>query len=104
LAFSGSEPPSMMEVDRLVHEPARFMIMSYLCVVEKADFLFLRKQVGLTRGNLSSHMTKLEEAGYIKVKKTFKGRKPNTMLSITKKGRKAYNAYTKQMKRVFVEL
>jgi DNA-binding MarR family transcriptional regulator len=104
LAFSGSEPPSMMDVDRLVHEPARFMILSYLYVLNRADFLFMMNQIGLTRGNLSSHMTKLEDAGYIKVKKTFKKKKPNTMLSITKKGKKAYDRYTEQMKRVFVEM
>jgi len=101
MVFSGNEPPTMMNVDRVVHEPARFMILSYLCVVERADFQFLMNQIGLTRGNLSSHMTKLEDAGYIKVKKTFKKKKPNTMLSVTTKGRKAYDGYTKQMKRIF---
>jgi DNA-binding MarR family transcriptional regulator len=98
-----NELPSMMSVDRIIHEPARFMILSYLCVVYKADFLFVMNYIGLTRGNLSSHMTKLEEAGYISVKKSFKGKKPNTMLSITKKGRKAYEKYTEDMKEIFNE-
>jgi len=98
---SEDEIPSMMEVDRLIHEPARFMILSYLSVVYKADFLFIMNYIGLTRGNLSSHMTKLEDAGYIKVNKSFKGKRPNTLLSITRKGKKAYEEYTKIMKRIF---
>lgn len=103
--FSGKEETnSMMEVDRVIHEPARFMILSYLSVVYKADFLFTMNYLGLTRGNLSSHMTKLEDAGYIKVNKSFKGKRPNTMLSITAKGKKAYNEYTVIMKRIFSDL
>lgn len=96
-------PPSMMDVDRLVHEPARFMILSYLCVVRSADFLFIMNQLDLTRGNLSSHMTKLEDAGYIKVHKKFKGKKPHTTLSITSKGKRAFDNYFEQMSEIFSE-
>ena len=58
-------------IDKLIHEPARLLIMSNLAVVESADFLFLLGQTGLTFGNLSSHMSRLEEAGYLKVEKKF---------------------------------
>jgi DNA-binding transcriptional ArsR family regulator len=64
------------EIDRLIHEPARLMIMAYLYVVESADFIFLMHHTGLTHGNLSSHMSKLEAAGYIEIVKEFVDRKP----------------------------
>ena len=54
-------------IDKIIHEPARLMLMAYLYVIESADFLFLERQTGLTRGNLSSHMAKLEDAGYVDV-------------------------------------
>ena len=65
------EFPSIPKVDKIVHEPARFTIMAHLFVVESADFLFLQRQTGLTWGNLSSHISKLEAAGYVEVKKEF---------------------------------
>lgn len=75
--------------------------MSNLYVVESADFLFLMRQTGLSFGNLSSHMSRLEAAGYVSVKKGFKGKKPHTMISLTAKGRNAFDLYRKQMKDVF---
>lgn len=95
---------SLAEIDRLVHEPARLMLMALLYVVESADFIFLMNQTGLTWGNLSAHMTKLEEAGYIEVEKTFKGRRPNTMLRLTDAGREAFRGYRQKMKQVLDEL
>ena len=89
------------EVDRLIHEPARLKLVSLLYVLESADFTFLMSQTGTTWGNLSSHMTKLEEAGYLEVEKTFKGRRPNTMLKLTDKGRQAFQTYRKQMIQFF---
>ncbi len=74
-------------IDRVIHEPARLMIMAYLYVVDSADFLFLMRQTGLTFGNLSSHMAKLEGAGYIEVVKDYVERRPHTMLRMTPKGR-----------------
>jgi DNA-binding transcriptional ArsR family regulator len=67
-------------IDKLIHEPARLNIMTHLYVVESADFLFMMRQTGLTFGNLSAHMSKLEEAGYIDIIKEFVGKKPHTML------------------------
>jgi len=104
-ASAGAEAiQKMPDVDRLIHEPARFQIMAYLYVVESADFLFLMRQTGMTKGNLSSHMRKLEDAGYIEVVKDFVGRKPHTMLRLTKKGRAAFRDYSQGMKKVFEEL
>jgi DNA-binding MarR family transcriptional regulator len=78
--------------------------MANLYVVESADFLFIMRQTGLSFGNLSSHMSKLEKAGYVRVVKEFKGRKPHTMLKLTERGRKAFDEYRKQMKQVFEDL
>jgi len=95
-------PPSPLdEVDRLIHEPARLKIIALLYVLESADFTFLMSQTGMTWGNLSSHMTKLEESGYLGVEKTFKGKRPNTMLKLTDKGRQAFQTYRKQMTQFF---
>jgi len=92
------------KIDKLIHEPARLQIMAHLYVVESADFLFIMNQTGLTFGNLSSHMSKLEAAGYVKVVKGFVGKKPHTMLKLTEKGRKAFDGYRKSMKQVFEQL
>ena len=69
--MSSEDDSSPIEIDKLIHEPARLQIMTQLYVVEEADFLFLMRKTGLTWGNLSSHMSKLETAGYIEVKKEF---------------------------------
>ena len=92
------------EIDRIIHEPARFMIMAYLYVVDSADFLFLMRQTELTRGNLSSHLSKLESAGYVQIKKEFVEKIPRTLLSLTKVGRKAFRAYRQNMKQILGEL
>ena len=99
-----SDQQHLVNIDRLVHEPARLMILAHLYVVESADFLFLMHQTGLTFGNLSSHMSKLEAAGYIEIKKEFKGKKPNTVLQITKTGRKALEDYQVGMRKLLNNL
>jgi len=91
-------------IDRLVHEPARLLMMSVLYVVDNADFTFIMNQTGMTWGNLSAHMSKLEEAGYLKVEKTFKGRRPYTLLSLTKEGREAFRTYRKTMQQLMDDL
>jgi len=88
------------EVDRLIHEPARLMILSILAVSEKADFLFLLNETGLTKGNLSSHLGKLEAAGYIQIEKTFRGKVPQTLVSLRETGRTAFEDYRKQLKSI----
>jgi len=94
----------LADIDRIIHEPARLLIMAYLYVVESADFLFLERQSGLTRGNLSSHLSKLEDAGYVEIKKEFVEKIPRTLLSLTKSGRQAFNTYRNNMKHVLDEL
>ena len=94
----------LTDIDRIVHEPARLLILAYLYVVESADFLFLMRQTGLTKGNLSSHMSKLEAAGYVEVVKEFVEKIPRTMLRLTKEGRRAFNDYRQSMKQVLDDL
>jgi DNA-binding transcriptional ArsR family regulator len=92
------------EIDKIIHEPARLNIMANLYVIDSADFLFMMRRTGLTFGNLSAHMSKLEGAGYIEIIKEFIGKKPHTMLKITEEGKKAFDKYTKKMKNFFNEI
>jgi DNA-binding MarR family transcriptional regulator len=89
---------SLTELDRLIHEPARLLIVTILSTVASADFLFLQRETGLTKGNLSAHLSKLEEAGYVKIEKTFKGKLPMTVCRLTPAGQKALSQYRRQMK------
>lgn len=89
------------DIDRTIHEPARLMILALLYVVESADFLFLMRQTGLTGGNLSSHLSKLEAAGYVAIEKEFVDKKPHTMLRLTDKGRAAFRQYRQSMQQIF---
>jgi len=90
--------PTWSALDRLLHEPARLAIVSILAVVDKADFLYLQRETGLTKGNLSAHLSKLENAGYIQIEKTFKGKMPLTLVSLTAQGRTALESYLDHMK------
>jgi DNA-binding transcriptional ArsR family regulator len=87
----------LASIDRLIHEPARLMIVTVLYAVAEADFLYLQNECGLTQGNLSSHLTKLEEANYVAVEKKFKGKYPLTVCNLTSKGRKALREYARIM-------
>lgn len=80
-------------VERLVHEPGRLLVLACLSVVSRADFLFVMRQTGLSQGNLSSHLARLEAAGYVTVEKTFVGKTPRTVLELTERGREALRAY-----------
>ena len=88
---------SVTELDRLIHEPARLLIVTILSAAASADFLFLQRETGLTRGNLSAHLSKLEEAGYVKIEKTFKGKLPLTVCKLTAAGQKALKQYRQQL-------
>ena len=92
------------EIDKLIHEPARLAIMAQLYVVQSADFLFLLPQTKLTTGNLSRHISKLEKAGYVNVKKEFVGKKPHTILQLTEEGRTVFRKYVENMKHIMDEL
>jgi DNA-binding MarR family transcriptional regulator len=94
----------LAQIDRVIHEPARLLILAYLSVVESADFLFLMNQTNLTRGNLSSHLSKLESAGYVEIKKEFVDKIPRTLLALTEKGRNAFHEYCRNMKKVIDSL
>lgn len=91
-------------IDRTIHAPARLMILALLSVVDSADFTFLLNQTGLTRGNLSSHLQKLEEVGYIAVHKEFVERIPRTLIRLTADGREALQAYREDMRQVVEKL
>jgi len=91
------------DLDRLVHEPARLAILVQLAFVEEADFLYLMRQTGLTKGNLSSHLTKLEAAGYVSSAKGFVGRVPRTRLALTPHGRAAYTRYRERLARLLAD-
>jgi DNA-binding transcriptional ArsR family regulator len=93
-----------IEIDRTIHEPARLLITAHLYVVESADYVFLMQNTGLTWGNLSSHLSKLEDAGYVEITKEFVERKPHTMVKLTDEGRTAFDAYRRQMKALFDDL
>lgn len=85
----------LVTLDRVIHEPARLMIMTVLYAVSEADFLYLQNECGLTQGNLSSHLARLEEERYVLVEKTFKGKYPLTLCSLTQQGRKAFEEYAR---------
>ncbi|TFG20431.1 MAG: ArsR family transcriptional regulator [Promethearchaeota archaeon] len=80
-------------IDKLIHEPARLLLMSYLYFVEKMDFIYLKAETGLSWGNLSSHLSKLESAGYVTIEKTIVLKKTHSMARLTKEGRKAFEQY-----------
>ena len=87
----------LAHLDRLVHEPARLMIMMILQGAGEADFLYLQHECGLTQGNLSSHLSKLEEADYVRIKKKFKGKRPLTLCRLTSKGESALSGYSRRL-------
>jgi DNA-binding transcriptional ArsR family regulator len=87
----------MTDLDRVIHEPARLLLVALLAGVKEADFLWLQRESGLTKGNLSSHLARLEEAGYVDVQKMFKGKIPLTILRLTRAGKSAFEAYRKRM-------
>jgi len=90
---------SMINVDRIIHEPARLIIVAILYAVESADFIYLLRETGLTKGNLSSHLSRLEDAGYVDIEKTFHGKIPRTICRLTDSGRTAFDDYRERLKR-----
>lgn len=92
------------DIDPLIHAPTRLKILAYLSVVESADFTFLMRQTGLTRGNLSVNLRKLEEAGYVSITKEFVDRVPRTLIRLTSEGRLAIRSYRENMQNVLNDL
>ena len=91
-------------IDPVIHVPARLSIVIQLYVVEAMDATFLVNRTGLTWGNLSTHLSKLEESGYVEVEKEFRGKKPCTMISLTEKGREAFRRYRATMQKTLGDL
>ena len=94
----------LADIDQVIHAPARLMVLTYLYVVENADYIFLKNLTGLTWGNLATHLGKLEESGYIDIQKEFKGKKPHTIIHLTERGRTAFQAYKQSMQQVLDDL
>ena len=92
-----SEIDPMSSLNSLIHAPARLKVMTQLYVLDAADATFLVNRTGLTWGNLSTHVAKLEAGGYVKLEKGFRGKKPRTMISLTKKGREGFRQYRASM-------
>ena len=91
-------------IDRVIHEPARLSILAVLRAFESTDFTFLLKQTELSRGNLSSHLSKLETAGYVDISKEFVEKVPRTLVRLTDAGREALTAYRAEMDRILASL
>lgn len=96
-----SSHQNLSGLDRVIHEPARLTLVALLSSVESADFLFLLKESGLTKGNLSVHLSRLEEAGYVLTEKTFRGKIPHTEYRLTSKGKSAFDQYRKNLGSIF---
>ena len=94
----------LANIDRIIHAPARLMMMTYLYEVESVDFIFLMRLTGLTWGNLSSHLSTLEEAGYVNIEKRFVQKKSHTMVNLTEKGRQAFRDYKQLLLQVLTDL
>lgn len=96
----GDDLGAVMQLDRLVHEPARLLILAMLAAADEVEFRYIEKLSGLSKGNLSSHMSKLEAAGLIEVLKSFRGKRPLTTLRITPAGRVALDRYRRHLAEV----
>ena len=89
---------NLADLDRIIHEPGRLMIAALLFAVEEADFLYLLNETSMSKGNLSSHLAKLEEAGYVEITKTYRGKIPQTICRLSASGRSAFEKYRKALK------
>jgi DNA-binding transcriptional ArsR family regulator len=94
------EPDGELVLDRLIHEPGRLAILTVLSSVKDADFVFLQRATGLTKGNLSSHLSKLEEAGLVVIEKRFVRKKPNTNVALTALGKQRITHHWEQLDRL----
>ncbi len=88
----------LAQIDRVIHEPARLMIVALLSAVAEADFQYLHQTTGLTKGNLSVHLSRLEGAGYVEIEKSFRGKYPLTVCRLTKEGKEIFDTYRRVIK------
>jgi DNA-binding transcriptional ArsR family regulator len=89
---------AISRLDRTIHEPGRLMIVALLSAVKECDFLYLLRETEMNKGNLSSHLARLEEAGYVEIEKTYRGKVPQTLLRRTRAGRTAFDQYRQRLK------
>ena len=89
---------TIADLDRVIHEPGRLMIVALLFAVDRADFLYLQHETAMNKGTLSSHLSRLEEVGYVAVTKTYRGKVPQTLLCLTGAGRKAFEQYRRNLR------
>ena len=94
----------LADIDQVIHAPARLMMLTYLYVVESVDYVFLMRLTGLTWGNLSTHLAKLEEAGYVVITKGYQGKKPHTTIHLSRQGRAAFRQYKRSLQKVLDDL
>jgi DNA-binding MarR family transcriptional regulator len=106
MTVSQTEPDlqPLADINQVIHAPARLMVLTYLYVVESADYVFLLNLTGLTWGNLATHLSKLEEAGYVEIHKEFQGKKPHTTIRLTRQGRQAFKEYKQSLQQVLNDL
>jgi DNA-binding MarR family transcriptional regulator len=101
---NGSELHPLAGIDQFIHTPARLMVLAHLYVVESVDYVFLNRLTGLTWGNLATHLSKLEEAGYVLIEKAFQGKKPHTTIRLTDAGREAFRQYKHSLQQILDDL
>jgi DNA-binding MarR family transcriptional regulator len=94
---------AIADLDRIIHEPGRMMIVALLAAVKECDFLYLQRETELNKGNLSSHLAKLEDAGYVEIEKTYRGKVPQTLLRLTPAGLAAFNAYRQRLNAAMIK-
>jgi DNA-binding transcriptional ArsR family regulator len=94
------KPDQILQLDPLIHAPTRLAILSILVTVKSSVFTFIKESIGTTEGNLSTHLSKLESGGLITIEKTFKNKRPQTICSITPKGKKAFFYYVNQLDQI----
>jgi DNA-binding MarR family transcriptional regulator len=95
-----SEPVKPDDLDAIIHERVRLAIVAALAVSPQLSFNELKSMLGLSDGNLSAHSRTLDEAGYIVVSKTFRGRRPHTAMRLTPKGRRAFQRYLERLRQI----
>ena len=94
----------LADIDQVIHAPARLLILVNLYVVKSLDYVFLKNQTGLSWGNLSTHLTKLEQAGYLKIEKGYQGKKPQSKIQLTPQGREAFKSYKSSLQTILDDL
>lgn len=99
-----SREPAVPEIDGFIHEPARLRLLAFLSVLDRADFVYLLRESGISKGNLSVQMTKLSEAGFVEVEKRFVDNRPRTTYSLTASGRESLRGYKRTLSEILAVL